>query len=568
MAWTIPSSDAPTSPEGATESLGNPSSQELDLLSEAAFPPHVVVFSPILVKALDFLLCGYDSYIHSYLVSGFRNGFHVGFSGPLPTNSTTNNFSASLNEEAISTAIVKELKRLHTAGPFASPPLSNFKCSPLGAAPKKDGTQRIVLDLSSPRGFSVNDGIPAEECSVHYTSFDDAVEMVRLFGKDCFLAKVDLKHAFRLCPVHPNDWHLLGFKWRGKYYFDMCLPFGMRSSPFIFTCFADALLWILVNKFSIPSICHYLDDFLLAGHSLQDCLLKRDKVFLAFSLLGVPISEDKLEGPAQVLTFLGIEIDVQASTLRLPLPKLTELRGLVLLWSTRRKCIKRELLSLIGSLSFACRVIKPGRIFLRRLIDLAHSVRSLHHHIDISVSVREDLAMWSVFLQSWNGCSFFQQPTTSSFALNLFTDASKLGLGAFFHNQWISEPWPDDTVGINIALLELFSVFTAISTWPNQLQHRSICVFTDNEAIVTIWASGSSKDAVISALMRSMFFLCTRHNISISFKHVPGVDNVYADLLSRLQVDHFLSICPSAHPLPSPIPPAVWQCWKDLWSAS
>ena len=58
------------------------------------------------------------------------------------------------------------------------------------------------------------------------------------------MAKIDIKNAFRLCPVHPLDHHLLGMKWRGSFYFDQILPFGLRSAPFIFNCLADTLEWI------------------------------------------------------------------------------------------------------------------------------------------------------------------------------------------------------------------------------------------------------------------------------------------------------------------------------------
>jgi len=79
------------------------------------------------------------------------------------------------------------------------------------------------------------------------------------------MAKIDIKHAFRICPVHPDNWPLLGFKWLGKYFFDIRLPFDLRSSPFIFNTFADALIWILINKFSISCIVHYLDDFFVCA---------------------------------------------------------------------------------------------------------------------------------------------------------------------------------------------------------------------------------------------------------------------------------------------------------------
>ena len=77
------------------------------------------------------------------------------------------------------------------------------------------------------------------------------------------MAKLDIQHAFRLCPVRPEDWVHLGYCWLDKYFVDTRLPFGSRSSPFIFYQFAEALLWILVTVFGIPYVIHYLDDFLL-----------------------------------------------------------------------------------------------------------------------------------------------------------------------------------------------------------------------------------------------------------------------------------------------------------------
>ena len=109
------------------------------------------------------------------------------------------------NADAVSAAILKELHRGHTAGPFDAPTLPKMHCSPLGAAPKKDGSMRIILDLSFPKGHSVNDGIPIESCQVRYNSFDDALGMINATGKDCFMTKIDIKHAFRLCPVREED---------------------------------------------------------------------------------------------------------------------------------------------------------------------------------------------------------------------------------------------------------------------------------------------------------------------------------------------------------------------------
>lgn len=202
---------------------------------------------PVNVQYLSFLLQEHPSRsLVSFVTAGLTHGFDIGFSGLVTSTRPCNLLSARNNPIPVWTAIAKELSRGHTAGPFLSPPLSPFHCSHLGAVPKKDGTFRIILDLSSPSSMSINEGICKDDFSVRYSSFDDAVNMVARLGKTAFLAKVDIKHAFRLCPVRPSQWGLLGYEWQGCYFVDTRLPFGCRSSPFLFNAFADLLCWIFI----------------------------------------------------------------------------------------------------------------------------------------------------------------------------------------------------------------------------------------------------------------------------------------------------------------------------------
>ena len=167
-----------------------------------------------------------------------------------------------------------------------------------------------------------------------------------------------------------------------------------------------------------------------------------DSAINAFNHLGVPLAPDKIVGPTTKLTYLRIEIDSSIGIISLPLDKFTELQSTITLWVTRRKCTKRELLSLIGSLSFAAKVVKPGRIFLRRLIDLSKSVKELHYHILLNAEARKDITWWSEFIGQWNGTSLMQSPPVVADALSLYTDASgTLGFGAVFNNLWFSSKW-------------------------------------------------------------------------------------------------------------------------------
>ena len=91
----------------------------------------------------------------------------------------------------------------------------------------------------------------------------------------------------------------------------------------------------------------------------------------------------------------------------------------------RKKVTLKEVQPLSGLLNFACSVIKPGRTFLRRLIDLTVGIRSPHHLIRLNKEVKEDLKVWLSFLTEFNGRSFFIDDVWQNTSkLSLYTDAS------------------------------------------------------------------------------------------------------------------------------------------------
>ena len=63
-------------------------------------------------------------------------------------------------------------------------------------------------------------------CTVHYASSDEVVKLVVHVGKGAFMAKADIESAFRLLPVHPRDFCLLGMKVNDFYLIDKSLPIG------------------------------------------------------------------------------------------------------------------------------------------------------------------------------------------------------------------------------------------------------------------------------------------------------------------------------------------------------
>jgi hypothetical protein len=63
------------------------------------------------------------------------------------------------------------------AGPLDTPPFNRLHISPFGVIPKQHqpGKWRLILDLSSPHGHRVNDGIPKDPFSLRYIAVDDAI---------------------------------------------------------------------------------------------------------------------------------------------------------------------------------------------------------------------------------------------------------------------------------------------------------------------------------------------------------------------------------------------------------
>ena len=152
-------------------------------------------------------------------------------------------------------------------------------------------------------------------------------------------------------------------------------------------------------------------------------------------------------GPLTTLTFLGIQIDTASLQLRLPQEKLQRLVALLNEWmrggptpTPRRSGTKRDLLSLIGLLNHAVSVVKPGRTFLRSLIDASTSVRALDHHVHLPARARADIAWWYTFLQSWNGVSLLLAADPSQLTLS---DASgSWGGGVSWNGRWFQIQWP------------------------------------------------------------------------------------------------------------------------------
>ena len=137
-----------------------------------------------------------------FFIAGISNGFRLGFSRPASwLKSARKNLSlAVLHPEVVDEYLAAELTKSHIASPFSKQDIPEAHISRFGVIPKKYSQQwRLIVDLSHPVGFSVNDGIPKDLCSLSYITVDTAIQhIVNLFGMRNFISKVGCQKCLLL----------------------------------------------------------------------------------------------------------------------------------------------------------------------------------------------------------------------------------------------------------------------------------------------------------------------------------------------------------------------------------
>lgn len=524
--------------------------------------------SPVNMEALSPLLDIYpDKRAAKILRDGFTHGFRLSYRGERVAREAPNLQSVIKNPERAMAKLEKEIELKRIAGPFADKPFENLIVSPIGLVPKSvPGKFRLIHHLSFPPGDSINDNIAPEACAVKYASFDMAVQLVASVGKGALMAKADVQSAFRLLPLHPDDFQLLGIKLLDQYFVDKALPMGASCSPALFETFSTFLEWAIKRAAASDKVTHYMDDMFMVGiadeSSPSSCARLVSCTDKVCDDLGVPLEPDKAVGPASKITYLGLEIDSVKQVVAVPQDKLKAIRGKVEGALALTTITLRELQSVIGSLSFICKAVPPGRAFLRRLIDLTCGAKKPWLKIRLSSGAKKDLEMWLLFLTRFNGTAIFPEVTWAEGSdLELFTDASsELGFGGYFAGKWFQGRWPNASyTSFSIAWLEFFPILVAVIAWAEQLKGKKIIIRSDNMAVVSIINRQTSKCPKIMRLVRFFILQCLKVNLAFCAKHIIGKQNNIADSLSRFQMVRFREAAPAADLAATPVPQFVWN---------
>ncbi|XP_078619225.1 uncharacterized protein LOC144886464 [Branchiostoma floridae x Branchiostoma japonicum] len=469
-------------------------------------------------------------------------GFPVNYSGPRQPDVPLTNHASSLRyRDHVNDYISKELRLGDTIGPlptdFFNPPLI---CSPLQTVPKKDSSsRRIVVDFSFPEFTSVNAGISTdtylgERVRLRYPSVDDLTALVARLGPGCLLYKSDLSRAYRQLYVDPADYHLLGFQWEGSRFADVTVPFGIRTGSHLCQRVTDAVRFIY-GTYGYTCV-NYLDD--LGG---ADTPARAPDAFACLGRLLLELGLDEAAGkavpPTTRLVFLGKIIDSVRMTIEVTPERLTdtltELRG----WSHKVGARRRDVESLLGKLQFIASCVRPGRLFISRMLLFLRRFPGRHTCMPLDEEFRKDLAWWVTFLPTYNGISLIPQSGWTKADAVFSSDACLTGCGGFLESsgEYFHAVFPAFILEQDpcINSLELLTILVCVRLWGQHWLGMRIVVLCDNEASVTVLNSGRSRSPFLQSCLRNLWLCAAKGQFELRAVHLPGIDNRLADHLSR-----------------------------------
>ena len=557
------------------------------------------IVTPVNADVLERMLIEsrYDREETAFLVNGFRNGFDIGYEGPIYRRNVSQNIPFRIgNKTVLWNKIMKEVNEKRVAGPFSENdlPFDYFVQSPLGLVPKGNDKTRMIFHLSYDFNDykSINSYIPAEKCSVKYNDLDHAVRnSLNLDYKTTFYAKTDLSNAFRTAPLNRWSWRWCMMAAEDpetgemRQFFDKSLPFGGSISCSHYQRFSNCLAHLVEfhNDGKKYRITNYLDDFLFIGESEEETNDLVRKFYTICNRLGVPIATEKTEWATTSISFLGLILDGEWKKIRIPEDKRRRAINMLSHIVEKKKAKVKEMERLSGYLNFLNKGIVPGRAFTRRMYAKFNGVKDSkrlrdYHHVSIDKEFKEDCKVWLDFLlpeNSWAVSRPFVDVDKNFCAtdLDFFTDASgsyvKGGYGCKYGRRWMAGKWDYQLLqeeGPSINYLELYAVAIAVLTWAKHLRNMRVTIFVDNKSVRDMLNSTTSGSRRCMRLIRIITLSGLKWNTRIFAKYVESKKNTVADVLSRGKWDEFrkLAVKHNMYFNQDPISDEIWPM-KKIW---
>ena len=396
--------------------------------------------------------------------------------------------------------------------------------SPIFIRPKKNGEYRMILNLKKLNKF----------VEYHHFKMDTFENAIKLVTRNCYMASIDLRHAYYSVPIAEEHQKFLCFQWEGKIYQYTCLPNGISSAPRLFTKLMKPVYAKLRNLGYINA--GYIDDSLLCGDSVEECSNNVKETVKLMSKLGFHIHKDKsVFKPTKQIIFLGNIIDTENMIVFLTEEKkLNIVTECTKLLNTNTAKI-RQVASVIGLIVSSFSAVEYGKLFYRnieneKILALEKSKGNFDNDMFISNEMKVDLKWWIE-----NVKHEVRHITHGNPEITIQTDASLQGWGAVLDKAEIGGRWHFSESQHHINYLELLAIYLALKSFLHLIKNKHIKIVTDNSTAVSyINNMGGTKSKDCNRVSKDIWMLCRHHRIWLTCTHIAGALNIKADMKSRI----------------------------------
>ena len=349
---------------------------------------------------------------------------------------------------------------------------------------------------------------------------------------------LDLTDAYLHVPIHPRSRKYLRFTLKGRVFHFRALPFGLSTSPYIFTLLMTVIVTYLRRR---AIILHpYLDDWLSRNQSRLILLEHRHFIIQLITSLGLIINQEKSDLiPTQMFTFIGMEFLTHMNIVRVPQARVQILLETVKKFSQKTYVSAREFLSLLRQLNAAADFVMLGRLHLRPLqMSLLAQWRPqtlpLQHQIKLTGDVLHHLNWWKQHRLYLQGVPMKADPPSH----HIFSDASLTGWGSHLEPEGLlyHGVWSKTQSRLHINILEMMAISLTLRRALQFIRNSTVLISTDNTTVVAYLnrqgAGTHSPDLCMEVW--STVIWCHQNQINLLIKQIPGKFNVLADRLSRI----------------------------------
>lgn len=406
-------------------------------------------------------------------------------------------------------------------------PVKDQFLSPIFLRLKKNGEYRLIFNLKKLNEF----------IEYHHFKMDTFESTVKIIKKDCYLASIDLRHAYHSVPIAKEHQKFLRFLWNGKIFQYTCLPFGISSAPRVFTKIMKPV-YAKLRALGFTNI-GYIDDSLLCGDSIEECEVNVKTTIELMTTLGFFINTEKsVLKPSKIIIFLGHIIDTEKMLVYLTDEKkhniISECKNLI----CKSTAKIRQVAKVIGLIVSSFSAVQYGKLFYRNLenkkiLALKVSKGNFDNEMFISDDMKEELNWWIENIPHQ-----VRHISHGNAELTIKTDSSMKGWGAVLEETEIGGRWKDSEKQKHINYLEIMAIYLAIKSFLHIIKGKHIKILTDNSTAVSYISNmGGTKAKDCNQLSKEIWLFCISNKIWLTCTHIAGKDNIQADRKSRIFED-------------------------------